>query len=116
MCLPHDNFFDKIFGILLIFASFLMTYCNIYSSHILFFYFFLIQISVCIYLLLVPLFSLCFFDNKFNQYSQWNCIHSFLYTTKKIYKKKNYDKTPLLSAKLEPFIMLIASSLLIYQK
>ena len=84
--LNHDNFFDNFFGILLIFASFLMTYCDIYSSHILFFYFFLLQISVCIYLLLVPLFSLCFFDNKFNQYSQWNCIHSFLYTTKKMYK------------------------------
>ena len=81
--LPLDNFF----GILLVFASFLQTYCDIYSFHILFFNFFLLQISFCIYLLLVPLFSLCFFDNKLNQYSQRNYIHSFLYTTKKNYIK-----------------------------
>ena len=51
-----------------------------------------------------------FFDNKLNQYSD-----SFLYITKKFITKKTY-KTPFLSAKLEPFIMLIASFLLTYQK
>ena len=48
------------------------------------------------------------FDNMLNKHFQ--CIHAFF-----IYTKKNY-KTPLLSTKLEPFTMLIASSLLIYQK
>ena len=48
---------------------------------------------------------LSFFDNKLNQH-----IHSFLYVIKKFYK------TPLLLTKLEPFMMLIASSFLIYQK
>ena len=50
---------------------------------------------------------LCFFDNKL---IQWICARSFF-----IYNKKKY-KTPFLSTKLELFIMLIASSLLIYQK
>ena len=52
-----------------------------------------------------------FSDNKLNQYS-----HSFLYITKKVYNKKYIYKTPLLSAKLELFLMLIASFLHIYQK
>ena len=105
--------------ILLFFFSFLQTYQDIYFSHILFFIFFLLQICFCIYLLPVFLISLChfhnnpllylvsrlsFFDNMLNKHS-----NSFLYITKKIYKK------PLLSTKLEPFIMLIASSLLMYQ-
>ena len=55
--LPHDKFFD----ILLAFVSFLQTYYDIYFSHILFFYFFLFQLSFCIYLLLVPLISLFLF-------------------------------------------------------
>ena len=115
---PRGNFFD----ILLVLVSFLQTYYDICFFHILSFCFFLIQISFCIYLLLAVLIflycsdnlllflnlllylvsHLCFFDNKFS--------HSFF-----IYSKKNY-KTPFLSIKLELFIMLIASSLLIYQK
>ena len=97
--------------ILLFFFSFLQTYYDIYFSHILFFIFFLLQICFCIYLLPVFLISLChfhnnpllylvsrlsFFDNMLNKHS-----NSFLYITKKIYKK------PLLSTKLEPFIMLL---------
>ena len=115
--LPLDNFFD----ILLIFFSFFQTYYNIYSSNILFFYFFLLQISFCIYLLLAPLISLYhfhnnlflylvsrlgLFDNTLNQHSD----SLFFYIIKKIYK------APFLSIKLEPLIMLTASSLLIYQK
>ena len=38
--LSHDKFVDNLFGMLLVFASFLQTYYDIYSSHILFFKFF----------------------------------------------------------------------------
>ena len=94
--LPLDNFFD----ILLIFFSFFQTYYNIYSSNILFFYFFLLQISFCIYLLLAPLISLyhfhnnfllysvsrlCFFDNNLNQHT-----YSLLYIIKKFIKHPFY--------------------------
>ena len=120
-------FVDKFFGILLVFASFLQTY-DIYSSHILFFYFFLLQKSFCIYVVLVPLISLShfnnnlllylvsrlgFFDHKLSQYS--HSFSYFLHFFKKIYNEK-FHKTLPLSTKLEPFIMLIASYLLIYQK
>ena len=101
--LPRDIF--------LMFFSFCFFSSDIlwYLFHILFFYFFLHQISFLIYLwlaLLIFLYHfhnnlflylvsyLCFFDNKSNQ---WSCIH-------------------ILSTKLQPIIMLIASSLLIYQK
>ena len=94
---PHGNFFD----ILLVFF-FLQTQYDIYFFHILSFYFFLFQINFCIYLLLALLIFiyhfhdnlllylvsiyLCFFDNNFSHWSftQWNCIHSFLYIIKKI--------------------------------
>ena len=114
--LSRDNFFDT----LLVFVSFLQTYCNICSHNILSVHFFLLQISFCIYLLLALLISLyhfhnnlllylvlClgFFDTKLNQHSR-----SFLYIIKIFYK------TPFLSTKLEPCIMLVASPLLIYQK
>ena len=113
--LPRDNFFD----ILLVFVSFLQTYYNIYSSHILFLFFSsldkILYLSLAcslnlLYhfhnnLLLYLVSRLGFFDNRLNKHS-----HSFLYII-----KKNY-KTPLLPAKLEPFVMLIASFLLIYQK
>ena len=58
--LPRDNFFD----ILLVFFSFLQLYCDIYFSHILFFYFFLLQRSFFIYLLPVLLISLYNFHNN----------------------------------------------------
>ena len=96
--LPHDNFFD----ILLIFVFFLQTYRDICSSHILSFYFFFLQISFCIYLLLAFIMSLYhfynnlllylvsrlgFFDNKLNQR-----IHSFfIYTIKKNIKHPFYQ-------------------------
>ena len=78
------------------------------------FYFFIFQISFCIYLLLALLIffyhfhnnlllylvlRLSFFDNKLN-----STLTHFIYN-EKIYK------TPLLSVKLEPFIISIASSL-----
>ena len=109
--LSRNNFLD----ILLVFVSFLQICCGIYSSYILFFIFFLLQMSFYINFLLSLLISLhycysnlllylvtnlCFFDGKLNQYS-----HLFLNIT----KKKNY-KTLLLSTKLELFIMLIASN------
>ena len=87
--LPRDNFFD----ILLVFVSFLQTYCGICFFHILSFYFFLLQISFCIYLLLALLILLYhfhknlllylvlspdFFDNKLNQH-----VQSVLYIIKK---------------------------------
>ena len=121
----------RLFSFIIIFLIFFSLFsslqksCDIYFFHILFLIFFLLQTSFCIYLLLIPLIYLyyfynnlllCltphlgFFDNKLNHYFQWNCIHSFLYIAKKSYK------IPLLSTKLEPFTMLIASSLLIYQK
>ena len=96
--LPCDIFFD----ILLVSVSFLQTYYDAYSSHILSFYFFLLQISFFTYLSLVLLISLyyfyinlllylvlrfAFFDNKLNQWS-----HSFLYITNKIIK--TIYKTP----------------------
>ena len=104
------------FDIPLVFVSFLQAY-RICFFHTLSFCFFVLQVSFCINpllalliflyyfynnLLLYLVSHLCFFDNKFS--------HSFF-----IYSKKNY-KTPFLSIKLELFIMLIASSLLIYQK
>ena len=58
---PRDNFFD----ILLVFAFFLQTYFGICFFHILSFYFFLLQISFCIYLLLAPLIFLYHFRNNF---------------------------------------------------
>ena len=100
---------NNVFNILLMFVSFLQTYYSIYSSHILFIYLFLLQISFCIYLLLALLiffnhfhnnlllylvWHLCFFDYKLNQQS-----HSFLYIIKKFYKSS------ILSAKLEPSIL-----------
>ena len=111
--LPFDIFFD----ILLIFASFLQTYYDICFFHILSFSFYLLEISFYIYFLLALLvflyhfydnillylvLFLCSFDNKFS-YS-FSCI-----------KKKNY-KIPFLSIKLELFINLFASRLLIYKK
>ena len=86
------------FDILLVFAAFLQTYCDTYSSHILFFYFFL-QISFYIYLLpaliislyfysnllLYLLSNLCFFDSKLSYHPERDCIHSFLYITEKKY-------------------------------
>ena len=106
----HGNFFWCSFS----FVSFLQTYYGICSFHVLSFYICLLQISFCIYLLLALLTffnhfhntlllylvsRLCFFDNKL--------CYSFF-----VYNKKNY-KTPILSNKLELFIMLIALSLLI---
>ena len=111
--LPHDKFFD----ILLIFFFFRHITIFIFSKFS-FFYVFLLQISFCIYLLLVLLISLhqfhndlqlylvsClnFFDNRLNRH-----FHPFLYII-----KKNY-KPPLSSTKLEPLIILIASSLLAF--
>ena len=58
--LRHNNFFD----ILLVFVSFLRTYCEICFFHILSFYFYLLQISFCIYLLLALLISLYQFHNN----------------------------------------------------
>ena len=101
------------FDILLVSVSFFQTYYDTYSSCILS-YFFLLQISCCIYLSPVLLISLyyfhsdlslylvlrfSFFDNKLNQWS-----HSFLYITKKKKKKiiKKIYKTPPV-----PFIRLI---------
>ena len=52
--LSHDKFVDNLFGMLLVFASFLQTYYDIYSSHILFSYFFLLQF--------LYLFIACFFN------------------------------------------------------
>ena len=93
-------FFKILFDILLVFVSFLQTYYDTYSFHILSFYFFLLQISFCIYLLpallitlcyfysnllLYLVSNLCFFDNKLNQ-----CSHSFLYIPKKYIYKKNH--------------------------
>ena len=92
--LPRDNFFD----ILLVFVSFLQTYYDIYSSHILFLFFSsldkILYLSLACSLnlfyhfhnnLLLYLVScLGFFDNKLNQHFQWNCIHSFLYVIKKL--------------------------------
>ena len=110
---PHDNFFD----ILLVFAFLLQTYYDICFFHIFWFWIFLLQISFYIHILLALLFFLyrfynnlliilvsllCCFDNKL--------FHSFF-----IYRKQNY-KMPILSIKLELSIMLIASSLFIYQK
>ena len=110
---PRGNFFD----ILLVFVFFLQTYYDICFFQIFSFHFYLLQISFVIYHLLALLIflyrfhnnllpylvsHLCFFDNKFS--------HSFF-----IHNNKNY-KTPILSIKLELFIKLIASSLLIYQK
>ena len=97
--LPRDNFF----AILLVLGFFLQTYCSICFFHILFFYFFLLQINFCIYLLLALLIFLyhfhynlllylvshiCFFDNKLNQRNciQRSCTHSFLYIIKKSLK------------------------------
>ena len=95
--LPRDNFF----AILLVLGFFLQTYCSICFFHILFFYFFLLQINFCIYLLLALLIflyhfhnnlllylvsRLCFFDNKLIQRScsQRNFTHSFFIYNKNI--------------------------------
>ena len=74
------------------FASFLQTYYDIYSFHILSFYFYLLQISFYIYFLLAPLIFLyhshnnlllylvlvlCFSDNKL-------CYLFFIYNEKKL--------------------------------
>ena len=89
--LSRDNFFD----ILLVFAYFLQTYCDIYSFHILSFYFFLLQLSFCIYFLPVRLISLyhfynnlllylvpnlCFFDNKLNQHPLTTLLISLIWS------------------------------------
>ena len=82
-------------NILLAFVSFLQTYCGICFFHMSsFFFFFLLQISFCVYLshaLLIFLYNfynnlllylisrLCFFDNKSNQRS---FTHPFLYIIK----------------------------------
>ena len=121
--LPRHNFFD----ILLAFVSFLQAYYDICFSHILCFCFSILQISVYIYFLLDHLTSLyhfdnnlllylvsrlCFSDNKLIQrnFIQRSCIHSLFIYNKIIYK------TLILLTKLKPFIMLIASSLVVYQK
>ena len=82
------------FGILLVFASFHQAYYDIYFFVIPFFYFYLLQISFYIYLLLALLIFLyhflsnlllylvlflCFFDNKLK--------YSLLYITKKNFIK-----------------------------
>ena len=79
------------FDIILIFASFLQTYFDIYFFHILSFSLYLLQISFFIYFLLAPLaffyhfhsnlllylaLFLCFFDNKL--------YYPFSYNEKKI--------------------------------
>ena len=81
---------NSFFDILLVFVFFLRTYSDTYSFHILS-YFFLLQISFCIYLSPVTLISLYFFYSNLLLYSalrfffyklnQWS--HSFLYITKK---------------------------------
>ena len=84
---------NSFFDILLVFVFFLRTYSDTYSFHILS-YFFLLQISFCIYLSPVTLISLYFFYSNLLLYSalrffyklnQWS--HSFLYITKKICEK-----------------------------
>ena len=62
--LSCNNFFD----ILLVSVSFLQTYYDTYSSRILSFYFFLLQISFCIYLSPVLLISLYYFYSNFLLY------------------------------------------------
>ena len=113
----HGNFFD----VLLVFVSFLQTYYGICFFHILFFYFYLFQINFCNFcnlsLTLLNSFyrfhnnlshylvsCLCFSDNKL-------CYSFFIHNN-----NKEIYKTPISSIKLELFIMLIASSLFIYQK
>ena len=91
-----------LFGILLIFASFLQAYYDIYFSHILSFSFYILQISFYIYILLTLLIFLylfrsnlllylilflCFFENKL--------YYSFLYNA------------PFLSIKLELVIKIL---------
>ena len=117
---PHGSFFD----ILLVFVFFLQTYYDIYFFHILSFYFFLLQINFCIDLLpFVLIFLYQFYHNPllclvhFSVFCFFLIISFFirvarshlLYVIKKI-------KTPFLSLRLELFIILIASSLIIYQK
>ena len=70
---------NKFFDILLVFASFLQTYYDVYSLHILFLYFFLLQIGLPIYLLPAPLISLYYFYNNLLLYlvssiHYFNCI------------------------------------------
>ena len=117
--MSRDNFFD----ILLVFVFFLQTYCGICFFHILSFYFFLLRISFFIIFIiflyhfdnnlsLYLVSRLCFSDNKLIQrnFIQRSCIHSLFIYNKIIYK------TLILLTKLKPFIMLIASSLVVYQK
>ena len=105
-------FFGNLLALFLFFRHILISVFSIF-----FFLSYLLQISFYIYLLLSPLIfvyrfyidlslylvsRLCFFNGM-------SC-HPFLYMI-----KKNY-KSLILSIRLELFIMLIASSLLIYQK
>ena len=118
--LPCDSFFWYSFSICF-FSSDILRYLFFPYSLLLFLSssdkFIYIYIYIYIYILLTFLISLyhihnnlllylvsrfCFFDNKLNQL--------FFKYNKKIYK------TPILSIKLELFIMLTESSLLIYQK
>ena len=78
--------------------SFLLINSCIYLLLALFIFLYCFQNNLSLYLVL----HLCFFDNS--------CVIHFLYTVKTIYK------TATLPIKIELFIMLIASSLLICQK
>ena len=111
----HGNVFD----ILLVFVSFLQTYYDIFFFHIFAFHFIVLEIRFCIYVLLALLIFPYHFYNNLLLYlvSDLYFYNKFLQKTHSFftYDKNNY-KTPFLSFKLELFIMLTASSLLIQQK
>ena len=114
--LSRGNFFD----ILLVFISVLQIHYSICFFHILAFYFYLLQVNFYNYLLLALLtfffivFIIIFHSIQYHVSISLiiSCVTHFLYIVK---KNKNY-KTLILSIKLELFVMLIASSLFIYQK
>ena len=105
--------FSIAISFLIFFKSFVFSFrhivVSVFSIFSLFI-FFLLQISFCIYLLLAALIFLYHFHSNlllylvsrlcfFDKLNQRNCIHSFLYMIKKTYE------TPILSTKLEWFII-----------
>ena len=101
----------KDFNILLSSVLFRQTYYDICFFHIPFFKSYLLQISFYIYLLqALSIFLYCFHNNLMLYlvlllcFSDNKSCHSFF-----IYNKKKYNKTPILSIRLELSIMKVNS-------
>ena len=109
--LLHNIFF----GIFLVFVYLFQTYFHICCYHILSLYFFTCWIIFYIYILLALAIFLCYF-HSIVLFAQIVFLHFFDNKYSFFYILKNVYNNPLYFIKLEFFNMLIASSLLLYQK